>query len=77
MKPLGISLEEIRKLMALLDRSSSLGDLSPDELGPLAASLHDFSEKGARQIDRLERYLVEVRKLKGLIDERLRAVRTL
>jgi DNA-binding transcriptional MerR regulator len=71
MKPAGMTLEEIRELMNLLDRTESLSD--PSDVAGLLAGLREYEARTEEAIDRLERHLVEVRKLRDRIRKRMSA----
>jgi MerR family transcriptional regulator, copper efflux regulator len=70
MKPLGLSLSEVRELMSLLDRATSTEELSPKQIAEFVERLNDFSAKAALRVDYLVGYLHEARKLAGIIAER-------
>jgi MerR family copper efflux transcriptional regulator len=72
MKPLGFSLSEIRELMSLLERTTSVEELLPKEIADVVEQLNDFSTKAAARLDYLVGYLREARKLSGIIEERRR-----
>ncbi len=60
MKPFGLTLEEIRELVELIDRSDA-----PDAVGAeLAPGLEKYRDRADERIDKLERHLAEVRKLR-------------
>jgi DNA-binding transcriptional MerR regulator len=67
MKPAGMTLEEIRELMELLDRTERLNELDPPALENLHAGLSKYERRVEEGVDRLERHLVEVQKLYGRI----------
>jgi len=63
MKPLGLSLEEIRELMALLDGVAATAPPSPEEATALAAGLGRYAALSEERVDRLERHLEAGREL--------------
>ena len=67
MKPAGMTLEEIRELMELLDRTEHLNELDPQALDTLHTGLAKYERRVEEGVDRLERHLVEVQKLYGRI----------
>jgi MerR family copper efflux transcriptional regulator len=67
MKPAGMTLEEIRELMELLDRTERLNELDQTALENLHAGLSKYERRVEEGVDRLERHLVEVQKLYGRI----------
>jgi DNA-binding transcriptional MerR regulator len=71
MKPLGLSLEEMRELLEVLDRSARPEGLEVAELREDVAALESYGERGDERIEQLERELAEARKLRLRISERL------
>jgi DNA-binding transcriptional MerR regulator len=63
MKPAGMALEEIRELMDLFDESETVERLNREELRVLVAGLTKHEARVEEGVDRLERHLIEVRKL--------------
>jgi MerR family copper efflux transcriptional regulator len=70
MKPLGLTLEEIRELMALLEKSAEPERLEPAEVEELAGGLAEFLELADERVATLVRHLAEARRLRGRIEER-------
>jgi DNA-binding transcriptional MerR regulator len=70
MKPLELSLDEIRHLMDLIDQSTELERLEPRELDAVATGLAEFLELADERVARLVRHLAEARKLRSRIEER-------
>jgi hypothetical protein len=77
MKPLGFSLNEIRELMSLLDRTAGTEEFLPKEIADIVERLNAFSTKAADRVNYLVGYLREARKLAGTIEERRRELRAL
>lgn len=71
MKPLGLTLDEMRELAELLDRSAALPDLEPDELTRIVEGLAAHAERADAAIEKRERQLAEARRLRLRIGERL------
>jgi DNA-binding transcriptional MerR regulator len=71
MKPLGLSLEEMRELLEVLDRSARPEELEIADLRAVVAGLESYGERGDERIAQLERELAEARKLRLRISERL------
>jgi MerR family transcriptional regulator, copper efflux regulator len=71
MKPLGLSLEEMRELLEVLDRSARPEELEIADLREVVAGLESYGERGDERIAQLERELAEARKLRLRISERL------
>jgi len=69
MKPLGLSLREIRQLMDVLDRSTDPKRLNPVELEEIATTLREFLDLADRRVAKLVRYLTEARKLRRRIED--------
>ncbi len=69
MKPLGLSLEEIRELMELFDRSAE--ELEPAGVESLVTGLEKYATISDEHVERLERHLVEARRLRSRIKEQL------
>ncbi|MEZ5099322.1 MAG: MerR family transcriptional regulator [Thermoleophilia bacterium] len=70
MKPLGLSLDEIRELMDALDATERPGELEGDERRGRAAQLARFEQQADAQVARLELHLEEARRLAGRIRAR-------
>jgi DNA-binding transcriptional MerR regulator len=75
MKPAGLTLEEIRELMALFDQpaSRSAATRDPGELRAILGSLTKYEARVEESVDRLEQHLIEVRRLRSRIRERVAA----
>jgi DNA-binding transcriptional MerR regulator len=71
MKPLGLSLEEMRELLEVLERSARPEELEIADLREVVAGLESYGERGDERIAQLERELAEARKLRLRISERL------
>ncbi|MGZ8716346.1 MAG: MerR family transcriptional regulator [Gaiellaceae bacterium] len=71
MKPLGLSLEEMRELADLIERSDSPSDLRKGELRSLVDALGAYAGRADEAIEKLERELGEARQLRLRIGERL------
>lgn len=71
MKPLGLTLEEIKELMALFDSSADLAGQSAGDLSALVRGLAQYSELAGQRLERLERYLAEGNRLGARIESRL------
>lgn len=71
MKPLGLSLEEMRELADLIERSNSPSTLRTRELRSLVDSLGSYASRADAAIEQLERELAEARQLRLRIGERL------
>lgn len=71
MKPAGLSTEEMRELLALLDRSGEPDLLSPTEAVATAEELQQFADRSQDRIARLERDLAQARALRLRIGEHL------
>jgi DNA-binding transcriptional MerR regulator len=64
MKPFGLTLEEIRELMGLLDAAEGAG---PDDAGALAEGLARYADRADERIAKIEGHLSEVRRLRASI----------
>jgi MerR family transcriptional regulator, copper efflux regulator len=71
MKPLGLTLEEIREVLDLLEQSANPRSLEPSDLGELVARMEEYAERADERIEKLERILHDGRKLRRRIAERL------
>jgi DNA-binding transcriptional MerR regulator len=71
MKPLGLTLEEMRELLEVLERSAQPEKLKQRALRDLHESLAAYAERADDRIERLERDLAEARQLQLRIGERL------
>jgi DNA-binding transcriptional MerR regulator len=69
MKPLGLSLTEIRQLMSLLDRSIDPRRLNALELEEIATKFGEFLELADTRVAKLVQYLTEARKLRRRIED--------
>jgi DNA-binding transcriptional MerR regulator len=69
MKPLGLSLREIRQLMDLLDRSIDPEPLNPLELEEIATKLAEFLELADGRVAKLVLHVTEARKLRRRIED--------
>lgn len=70
MKPLGLSLDEIRELMEAFDATERPGELDAEARDARAGQLARFQEQADAQVERLEAYLAEARLLAGRIRSR-------
>ena len=70
MKPFGITLEEIRELMDLLDRSADVEALAPAERLALGAALEAFGVRADERLEKLEQHILQVRALRKRIRDR-------
>jgi DNA-binding transcriptional MerR regulator len=73
MKPAGLTLEEIRELMALLDQPENTASHDRRELQAILSTLTKYEARVDESVDRLERHVVEVRRLRDRIRERVAA----
>ncbi len=64
MKPLGLTLEEIRELMEMLDQASTGEQLPPEQADQLAAGLTGYAQRAEARITQLESHVAEVRRLR-------------
>ena len=71
MKPLGLSLEEMRELVETLERSAQPEKLGQRALRDVHGTLAEYAERADGRIERLERDLGEARQLRIRIGERL------
>jgi DNA-binding transcriptional MerR regulator len=71
MKPFGLTLEEMRELVELLDRSARSEQLDESALRELHAGLAAYAERGDKRLERIERDLRQARDLRIHIAERL------
>lgn len=71
MKPLGLSLEEIRDILDLLEHSANPESLEPRELDELIARMEEYAEQADDRVKKLARNLNDGRKLRLRIHERL------
>ena len=71
MKPLGLSLDEMRELLDLLARSVRSDALSTDELRATAAALDGYATRSDEQIAMVEQELADARHLRLRLGERL------
>jgi DNA-binding transcriptional MerR regulator len=71
MKPLGLSLDEIREVLELLERSADPEGIELDDLVELVARMEGFAERADERIKKLVRHLNDGRKLRRRIGERL------
>lgn len=72
MKPLGLSLDEMRELVGLLEQSAT-EQLSGSSLHALRDGLGAYAERGDTRLERIERDLRQARQLRVRIAERLGA----
>lgn len=70
MKPLGLSLDEIRELMEAFDATERPAALDGEARAARAAQLARFQEQADAQVERLEAHLAEARLLAGRIRRR-------
>jgi MerR family copper efflux transcriptional regulator len=71
MKPLGLSLEEMRELADLIERSELPAGLSKRDLRTLVDALRSYAARADAAIETLERQLGEARQLRLRIGDRL------
>lgn len=69
MRPFGLSIDEMRELVELLERTEEPDLLSAAEAGEAAGRLAALAERGDERIGRLERDLEQARALRGRIRE--------
>ena len=71
MKPLGLSLEEVRELMELFDRTAD-SELGPNDLDAAAEGLERYAGVADERVEKLEQHLGEARRLRARIRAELR-----
>ncbi|MFO7573502.1 MAG: MerR family transcriptional regulator [Gaiellaceae bacterium] len=71
MKPLGLSLDEMAKLLEALERSARPDELDANELSDVTRSLAEYAERSDDRIATLEHELAEARTLRLRLSERL------
>lgn len=71
MKPLGLTLDEMRELLEALELSAHPEELDVVDLSEAAVKLREYGERGDERIAKLERDLAEARTLRLRISERL------
>jgi MerR family transcriptional regulator, copper efflux regulator len=71
MKPMGLTLDEMRELLEVLERSAHPEGLDLPDLRAVVAGLESYGERGDERIAQLERELAEAHKLRLRISERL------
>jgi MerR family copper efflux transcriptional regulator len=71
MKPLGLSLEEMRELADLIERSELPAGLSKRDLRTLVDALRSYAARADAAIETLERQVGEARQLRLRIGDRL------
>jgi DNA-binding transcriptional MerR regulator len=76
MKPFGLTLEEIRALMELFDRSEDAARLSPEAGEAIAAALDAFAARAAERARKLEQHQAEVERLRGRMQRRADELRS-
>jgi DNA-binding transcriptional MerR regulator len=76
MKPLGLSLEQMKDLLALIGAGESAEELSSDELDSVAVRVGGWIEQTSAAIERLERRLGEAHQLRLRLGETLAVVET-
>jgi DNA-binding transcriptional MerR regulator len=64
MKPLGLNLREVRRLLELVEAGGGEGDLSDAELAARSGELGDFLRRCEEAVEKLERRLREGRALR-------------
>jgi MerR family transcriptional regulator, copper efflux regulator len=64
MKPLGLNLREVRRLLELVEAGGGEGDLSDVELAARSGELTDFLRRCEEAVEKLERRLREGRELR-------------
>jgi MerR family transcriptional regulator, copper efflux regulator len=67
MKPLGLTLDEMRDLVATIDRSDANVELGDSEARRLSDALVEYEARAATAISKLERDLTQARELRALI----------
>ncbi len=71
MKPLGLTLEEMRELLELIEQSARPELVDAPELHIVRSKLQEYADRGDEQIAKLERYLDQARSLRRDIADRL------
>ncbi len=71
MKPLGLTLEEIRELMEMLDLASSGDHLRSEQADRVEAGLTGYAQRAEARIVQLEGHVVEVQRLRRRMLEAL------
>lgn len=71
MKPLGLTLEEMRELLDVLEQSAHPESAELVEVAELTHELEAYAERADERIAKLERDLGEARKLRMRLSERL------
>lgn len=75
MKPFGLTLEEIRDLMALLDLTEDASQLADDERETARGSLAAYADRADARQAQLERHATEVGRLRDRICSQLEQLR--
>jgi DNA-binding transcriptional MerR regulator len=75
MKPLGLSLEEIRELMGLLDRTADVDGMPADDIGTIMSGLEDYLRLADERVVKLEQHLSEAKKLRARIGDRIKRLK--
>jgi DNA-binding transcriptional MerR regulator len=75
MKPMGLTLDEIRDLMQVFDLAEDPSQLTEEDIGSSVAALRAFASKGDERVAQLEATLAEVRRLNGRIGSALDSLR--
>lgn len=71
MKPFGLSLEEIRELVELLERSERDEGLGDPERERIRAALANYTERAEARIAQLEAHIVEVTRVRDHVGDQL------
>ncbi len=74
-KPLGLSLEETRRLMEILDATEDPQSLAPTALNAAVADLEKLAAAAEARVAEREQFLDEARRLQRQIVDRLRECR--
>ncbi len=75
MHPFGISLEEIRELMELLDRTEDTATVPSAKRDEIAGRLNDFAARADERIVKLEGHIAEVAVLRARMRQRVARLR--
>ena len=71
MKPLGLTLEEMRELVTLIEDGSRADDLAEPDLRRVVEGLREYATRGDTAIERFDRDLTQARQLRVRIGEQL------
>jgi DNA-binding transcriptional MerR regulator len=75
MKPMGLTLDEIRHLMQVFDLAEDPSQLTDEDIESSVAALRAFASKGDERVEQLEALLAEVRRLNDRIGSALGSLR--